>query len=552
MASLGRYEILQEIGRGGEGIVYLAVDPTIDRRVAIKTLPIAEDPTGALRAKLQQEAKSTARLNHPNIVTVYEFAQQDQLAYIVMEYVPGQSLAAAFESGETFDYQTVYKYLMQAAEALDHAHSEGVVHRDVKPENLMIQTRGSLKIADFGIAKVLDDVTGSKTKTGVVRGTPYYLSPEQIDLKGISGKSDQFALGVVTYQWLTGHRPFEGESWTELLTKILTKDPPPVSQYRESLGEEVTVVLLKALAKDQANRYPTCRDFIADLGFALGVASGETRPIFVTQKLRSVTTGTDAPPPAITAIGPSPANAAITTNQPIPGQTAAGSRRSRGAIFGIAGSAALALAAVLYRFNAAPAPAPAPPSTENPAKTAVVEKQQPSPKEKEQPEPKQTKAESTKPAKQESGPDRKKLPSTREAAKAEPPRTTTAIIPTPQQQQQSETPKVKEPDPAPPVASPEPAAAPAGKYFGPPEGRFTWAGSLAGGQNLIINASSASPGALQGRGLPPSLEVSVTVDPPAIQVLGQPSATNGYRLTLKNSSSSEIQSIVIRWRERKK
>ena len=535
MASLGRYEILQEIGRGGEGIVFLAVDPSIDRKVAIKTLPIAEDPTGALRAKLRQEAKSTARLSHPNIVTVYEFAEQDQLAYIVMEYVPGKSLAAAFEAGESFDYPTVCKLLMQAAEALDHAHAEGVVHRDIKPENLMLHSRGGMKIADFGIAKVLDDVGGAKTKTGVVRGTPYYLSPEQIDLKGVSGKSDQFALGVVAYQWLTGHRPFEGESWTELLTKILTKDPPPVSAYKDSLGERVTIALLKALAKDPANRYASCCEFIAELSYALGLSTGETRPQVstMTLQLQTPTPSGSVHSPRVEA-GPAP----VSTTLPLPAPVS----KSRWAMIGVGVSGVIALAAVLLTRQPAAAPsgtevATQPKAVETPAVTKTPEKQGVPASE--------TKAPPQKPAE----------PARKQQEKKKPEPVAAKAVEVAKQQPQTPPQQTTQVDPAPPPESPPPspvpAPKPAGKYFGPPEGRFSWSGSLSAGATLTITGSSASAGGVQGRGLPPSLDVSVTVDPPAVQVLSQPSGQNGYRLTLKNTGTGDVPAITIRWRERK-
>lgn len=539
MASLGRYEILQEIGRGGEGIVFLAIDPTIDRKVAIKTLPIAEDPTGALRAKLRQEAKSTARLSHPNIVTVYEFAEQDQLAYIVMEYVPGKSLAAAFEAGESFDYPTVCKLLMQAAEALDHAHAEGVIHRDIKPENLMLHSRGGLKIADFGIAKVLDDVGGTRTKTGVVRGTPYYLSPEQIDLKGLSGKSDQFGLAVVAYQWLTGHKPFDGESWTELLTKILTKDPPPLSVYQDALGDQVTVALMKALAKDPANRYATCCEFISELSYALGLSTGETRTQVSTMMLPGRT-----PTPSGSAVSPRAGSLAQPTTgnqmtEPLPAPVAGSSSKGRWAMIGIGMTGVIALAAVFLTRQPAAKSAtesePAAKAVETPVVTREPEKQEIR-------------------AKETSAPQKRAEP-VRKQDNRKPEPVAAKIVEPPKQQAPSQQTAVQA-EPAPPPPQPAPAApaaapAPVGKYFGPPVGRVSWAGSLAAGATLSITGSNASAGNLQGRGLPPSLDVIVTVDPPSVQVLAQPSAQNGYRLTLKNAGGSDVPAITIRWRERK-
>lgn len=270
METLGRYQILGELGRGGCGVVYRALDPRINRKVAIKTVQPNTDSTlsSSLRERFRREAQSAGGLSHPNIVTVHEFDDTGEMTYIVMEYVEGQTLAQKMAGGQPLPLEFILSVVASAGAALDFAHAQNIVHRDVKPANFLITPSGFLKIADFGIAKVMNAEIGL-TSTGMVVGTAHYMSPEQVAAKPVTGRSDQFSLGVIAYEMLTGKKPFEGDSWASVLHQIMSVDPPPVKQFRESLGDSVTMVLRRALAKDAADRYPSCSQFAAELSEAV-------------------------------------------------------------------------------------------------------------------------------------------------------------------------------------------------------------------------------------------------------------------------------------------
>ena len=298
MEKLGRFEILDEIGRGGCGVVYRALDPKIGRHVAIKTIlpevsqsvasvTAARTPGGnagtprseaqSLYQRLMLEAQSAGRLTHANIVTIHELDEQDGTTFIVMEFVAGTTLSHLMAAGP-IPADTVLRILQQSAEGLDHAHRNGVVHRDIKPANLLVTDQYVVKIADFGIAKVLQGQMGL-TKTGTAMGTAYYMSPEQVMAHPVSPQSDQFALAVVAYEMLAGRKPFDGDSWASVLHQILSVDPPAVALFRPGLPEGIMAVLHKALAKQPANRYPTCTDFVRELTAAVFGQTTRTVPL---------------------------------------------------------------------------------------------------------------------------------------------------------------------------------------------------------------------------------------------------------------------------------
>lgn len=256
MGKLGHYEILGELGRGGCGVVYRALDPSIGRTVAIKTILAEGD---ASKERFRREARSAGILSHPNIVTIHEFNDTGDVMFIAMEFIDGQTLAQRM-SQPKLPLDFVLNTVRSAADALDFAHSNNIVHRDVKPANFLITKQGHLKITDFGIAKMLDSDV-SLTNTGMVIGTVQYISPEQIGAQEITGKSDQFSLAVIVYEMLTGQRPFQGNSWATMIHSIMSTEPHPLNKYREDLGEGPTSVLRKALSKDPAARYATCIEF---------------------------------------------------------------------------------------------------------------------------------------------------------------------------------------------------------------------------------------------------------------------------------------------------
>jgi serine/threonine protein kinase len=259
--SLGRYKILGELGRGGCGIVYRALDPSIGRMVAIKTiLAKTESSVGKeSRERFRREARSAGNLSHPNIVTVHDFSDTGDPMFIAMEFIQGRTLAELMSDGP-LQLDFIIKILRSAADALDYAHAHHVVHRDVKPANFLIDELGRLKITDFGIAKMLDS-DESLTSTGTVVGTVQYMSPEQISETHVTGLSDQFSLAVIAYETLAGVKPFQGNSWATVIHAIIMGEPPNITKYRDTLGEPVNKVLRKALSKDPVARYSTCTEF---------------------------------------------------------------------------------------------------------------------------------------------------------------------------------------------------------------------------------------------------------------------------------------------------
>ncbi|MDP8990253.1 MAG: serine/threonine protein kinase [Acidobacteriota bacterium] len=288
MESLGRYQILGELGRGGCGVVYRALDPGIGRTVAIKTiLTDAQSASGAaLRERFRREARSAGILSHPNIVTIHDFSESGDIMFIAMEFIQGQTLGEKMAGSGPLPLDLVLPVVRGAADALDYAHANNIVHRDVKPANLMLTASGTVKVTDFGIAKMLDDEIGL-TSTGMVIGTAQYMSPEQIAAKPATARSDQFSLAVIAYEMLTGQKPFQGNSWASVMHQIMSVDPPPVRQHRQDLGDEVTTVLRKALSKEPEARYASCREFADRLSHAVtGVTIERSMPMPISEAMK--------------------------------------------------------------------------------------------------------------------------------------------------------------------------------------------------------------------------------------------------------------------------
>jgi CHASE2 domain-containing sensor protein len=265
--TLGRYEIERELGKGAMGVVYLGRDPKINRVVAIKAIPLAEEfeeeDLAEARARFFREAEMAGRLNHPAIVTVYDAGEDQGLAYIAMEYLRGQHLSHYCDPSRLLPPRKVMLLVARVADALHYAHRQNVVHRDIKPANIMYNPEtDELKITDFGIARLTDT---SRTKTGIVLGTPSFMSPEQLEGRNLDGRSDQFALGVSLFQLLCGHLPFRADSMPRLMQKIATEPHPPVRTVRPDLPEEIDAILDRALAKSADDRYATCAEFAAAL-----------------------------------------------------------------------------------------------------------------------------------------------------------------------------------------------------------------------------------------------------------------------------------------------
>jgi serine/threonine-protein kinase len=254
---LGRYLIERRIGRGAMGAVYLGKDPRINRPVAIKAIPIEkefeDEELKEARLRFFREAESAGRLTHPNIITVFDAGEDKGLAFIAMEYVPGTPLKEFTDPNRLLAPKRALELAAMTAEGLDYAHNQGVIHRDIKPANLLYNPKeGSLKISDFGVARLTDN---NRTKTGIVLGTPMYMSPEQLGADELTGLSDLFSLGVTLYELLTGEVPFKASNISVLMTKITTEEAAPVANRRAGIPPSVDAVLAKAMAKRPEDRF---------------------------------------------------------------------------------------------------------------------------------------------------------------------------------------------------------------------------------------------------------------------------------------------------------
>jgi serine/threonine protein kinase len=280
MTKAGRYEILGELGRGAMGVVYHAVDPVIGRNVAVKTIRLTAEGTGLshpeLLARFQTEARAAGLLTHPNIVVVYDAGEEDGLYYITMELVVGQSMQAVFDNGEAFPVPRILRILEQACGALQFAHERNIVHRDVKPANLMLTADDTVKVTDFGTAKILQ--FGTVQQTTHVMGTPSYMSPEQVKGRPVDGRTDIFSLGVVLYEMLTGEKPFPGQSITTVIYKIVNEEPVQPRQLNPSIHPGLNDIVMRALAKDPETRYQSCREMLEDLRNYRALGGNERNP----------------------------------------------------------------------------------------------------------------------------------------------------------------------------------------------------------------------------------------------------------------------------------
>jgi CHASE2 domain-containing sensor protein len=259
--TLGRYQLDRTLGRGAMATVYLGTDPNINRKVAIKTIALAEEFSDAdleaAKAQFRREAESAGRLNHPNIIAIYDTGEDGNVAYLAMEYFEGKALNYYAQSVNLLPPKWVLELTARAAEALHYAHGQGVVHRDIKPANLMYDAAtDTLKITDFGIARLTDT---SRTKTGIILGTPSYMSPEQLAASAVTGKSDLYSLAITMYQLLTGTTPFRSDSIPKLMDKIINDKHKPVSSIRDDVPICVDVVLDQALAKKPEDRFANGR-----------------------------------------------------------------------------------------------------------------------------------------------------------------------------------------------------------------------------------------------------------------------------------------------------
>ena len=264
--TLGRYKILSIIGQGAMGVVYKAVDPMIDRTVAIKTvnLNLSRDEIEEFEARFRQEIKAAGRLNHPNIVTIYDVGRNENMAYMAMEYLDGKELKDILADGqEVPPVASTVDWIAQIAQGLEFAHENDIVHRDVKPSNIMVVRGGLAKITDFGIARM--PTSAVKTMTGLILGSPRYMSPEQVIGKDLDYRTDIFSLGVVLHEALTGTPPFDGDNVNAIMYATVNSQPPAPSATNRQVPAMLDLIINKALAKTVDDRYQSMREFANDL-----------------------------------------------------------------------------------------------------------------------------------------------------------------------------------------------------------------------------------------------------------------------------------------------
>ena len=264
ITQLGRYKVNGVLGQGAMGLVYDGLDPSLNRRVAIKTILTKKLDVEAARmvaVRFEREVRAVARLNHPNIIQVYDFGAEGDLAYIVMEFVEGKELKSYFDEAERFDLQSIFRLMAELLDALECAHEAGIVHRDIKPANVMVAAGGRAKLADFGVARV-NEPEGSQaeaTRVGAMVGTPAYMSPEQTRGQKVDRRTDIFSAGILFYELLTGKKLFTGTQWG--LAKAIIEDDPVWPSTIVQVPAEFDRVVARALAKDPADRYQSARKF---------------------------------------------------------------------------------------------------------------------------------------------------------------------------------------------------------------------------------------------------------------------------------------------------
>ena len=261
---LGRYRIVSELGRGAMGVVYKAHDPVLDRTVALKTIMLGDDveEREEFQSRFFQEAKAAGRLNHPALITIYDFGEEGSLAYMAMELLDGTELSKRMAQG-SLPVPEAISIAEQVAEGLAFAHDNGVIHRDIKPGNITLLPRGRVKIMDFGIARL--KTSDLKTQLGVRLGTPKYMSPEQSNGGTIDHRTDIFSLGIVLYEMLTGARLFQGDSLPQVLHNVATFVPPPPSRLKPEVSSLLDLVVMRALAKKPEERYGSAWEMVDDL-----------------------------------------------------------------------------------------------------------------------------------------------------------------------------------------------------------------------------------------------------------------------------------------------
>jgi tRNA A-37 threonylcarbamoyl transferase component Bud32 len=367
---IGKYEIRRELGRGAMGVVYEGYDPAIKRLVALKTIradQLAGENAEAMIARFRREAQAAGRLNHPNIVSIYDFGEDGAVSFIAMEYIKGRELKECFESNERFRLADIVRIMGQILGALAYSHRQGVVHRDVKPANIFLLPDGSVKVADFGIAHI---ESSNLTQVGTVIGTPSYMSPEQIMGLPVDGRSDLFSAGVILYQFLTGERPFAGSTATTTMQKVLKEEPLAPSTLNVQLAPALDAVVRKALAKRVEDRFQSAQEFADALNAAAPAAAGTVAPKAPGAHTEpTLIAGTEA------TVASAPAPAARKASPPSPPGSAVPSASRSPAVAIASAAAVVALGAgawFLYQHQASDGVKSAPAPTATPARVTAA------------------------------------------------------------------------------------------------------------------------------------------------------------------------------------
>lgn len=284
--NIGRYQVVKEIGKGSMGVVYQALDPNLDLMVALKVLRkdrLANEP---LARRFLAEAKALGRLDHANIVRVFNVDREDDVVYIAMEFIEGDSLSNKMKERQ-FNADEIIEFGATAAEALDYAHQKGIIHRDVKPSNILFRSDGRLKITDYGIAHIEDPLAQEETQAGEILGTPAYMSPEQVLSRPVDGRSDLFSLGIILYELATGLRPFRGEGLNAIFNSITGEEPLEVCEKTPDLPKALSDVIMRCLRKSPDQRYANGRELAAALRGTMARHQADGAGAFPVQPARS-------------------------------------------------------------------------------------------------------------------------------------------------------------------------------------------------------------------------------------------------------------------------
>jgi eukaryotic-like serine/threonine-protein kinase len=300
LKKLGRYDLVRVLGKGAMGIVYEGRDPNLDRRVAIKTVKVenlSEQAASEYELRFRTEARSAARLQHPNIVSVYDSDRDGDVAFLVMEYIQGDDLKHHLDEGIRYSLEQSLKMIRDLLSALEYAHKQGIVHRDIKPANLLIEPGGRVKLTDFGVARMQDSGDATRTQGNMI-GTLKYMSPEQVQGQKTDSRTDLFSVGVVLYHLLTDTRPFDGDNDFSIIHQIIEHTPVPPSSINARLPSAIDAVMARALAKDREQRFATARDFASALQSAIRRAQDATvvPPPNPSKKIEPAASGTKGSP----------------------------------------------------------------------------------------------------------------------------------------------------------------------------------------------------------------------------------------------------------------